>query len=537
VCGIALIKVDEIKINNTEDNLMKKKHLRLILGDQLNPMHSWFDSFDPEIVYVIAELHQEANYAKHHIQKITAFFAAMADFSEYLKRKGHEVCYLTLDETDQYLSINDLIQALVLRYSSETFTFQRPDEYRLRQQLGAISSNLAVPVYEVDSEHFILPFEELSNHFQAEKHVRMENFYRYMRKRFSILMSESKPEGGAWNFDANNRKSFKNSDLKLIPEPCRFENPADEYLQRIKKHNIQTIGYEKTNVTFPINREQSLTLLQFFCQHQLANFGTFQDAMTSASAHAWSLYHSRLSFSINCKMLSPMEVIQAALISYENSEGQISLSQVEGFIRQILGWREYVRGMYWTNMPNYAEQNFLAAHRPLPTWFWTGKTTMNCLKSAISQSLEHAYAHHIQRLMITGNFSLLTAIDPKQVDGWYLGIYIDAIEWVELPNTRSMALFADGGWIATKPYAASGNYVNKMSDYCKTCHYDVKKKIGIDACPLNSLYWNFIDQNYDKFSTNHRMSFPVRNWGKMEEEQKIAVREHAAYLLNRLDSL
>lgn len=516
---------------------MKAKHLRLILGDQLNPLHSWFECVDNNIVYIIAELHQEARYTKHHIQKITAFFAAMADLSNYLQSKGHRVCYLTLDDTKKHQDINQLISALVADYGCESFTYQRPDEFRLREQLGTISSQLTVPVDEVDSEHFLLPFEELSSHFTPKTHVRMENFYRYMRKRFNILMSGKKPVGDAWNFDANNRKSFKSADLKLIPSPCVFENAADDYLQRIKKYNIPTIGNEKKTVTYPINRAQSLTLLHYFCQHQLPDFGTFQDAMTANSAHAWSLYHSRLSFSLNCKMLSPMEVIQAALTSYEDSQGKITLSQIEGFIRQILGWREYVRGMYWANMPNYAKQNFLSADRKLPAWFWSGETHMQCLKSAISQSLEHAYAHHIQRLMITGNFALLTGIAPSQVDDWYLGIYIDAIEWVELPNTRSMALFADGGWIATKPYAASGNYVNKMSDYCKSCRYNVKQKVGVDACPLNSLYWNFIDKHHDKFSKNHRMSFPVRNWDKMAAAQKIEIREHAASLLNNLDSL
>jgi deoxyribodipyrimidine photolyase-related protein len=236
-------------------------------------------------------------------------------------------------------------------------------------------------------------------------------------------------------------------------------------------------------------------------------------------------------------MLSPKEVIDAALTAFETAEGSITLSQVEGFIRQILGWREYVRGMYWANMPNYSQQNHLAANRVLPTWFWTGDTKMLCMQQAISQSLEHAYAHHIQRLMITGNFALLAGIDPKQVDEWYLGIYIDAIEWVELPNTRGMALFADGGWIATKPYAASGNYVNKMSDYCKGCHYNVKDKFGETACPLNSLYWNFIDRHYDKFAGNHRLSFPIRNWDKMAEQQKIEIREKAADLLDNIEQL
>ena len=365
----------------------------------------------------------------------------------------------------------------------------------------------------------------------------METFYRFMRKEFSVLMEGSKPAGDAWNFDSNNRQTFKKADLKVIPKPLIFNNPAETYLQRVKAHGIKTMGNESTNVDYPINREQSLQLLDYFCQHQLPNFGNFQDAMTVASPYAWSLYHSRLSFSLNCKMLNPLEVIQTALSAYQASEGKITISQIEGFIRQILGWREYVRGMYWMNMPNYAQQNALSANRDLPTFFWNADTKMQCLKSAISQSLEHAYAHHIQRLMITGNFALLAGITPDQVDDWYLGIYIDAIEWVELPNTRSMALFADGGWIATKPYAASGNYVNKMSDYCKNCRYNVKEKLGDDACPLNSLYWNFIDQNYEQLASNHRMSFPIRNWDKLDPSQKIEIKEKASTLLNNLDNL
>lgn len=516
---------------------MKAKYLRFIFGDQLNPMHSWFERIDEDVIYVIAELHQEVLYTKHHIQKITAFFAAMNDFAQYLKSKGHRVCYLTLDDTAKVKDLTELINKLTARYSCESFTFQRPDEFRLRAQLLNINSAIHVPTYEVDTEHFILPFDELPSHFKAATHVRMENFYRYMRKHFSILMKGSKPKGDSWNFDASNRQSFKKADIKLIPKPLIFNNEAEHFLQRIKKYNIPTIGEEVTHVSYPINREQSLVLLDFFCKHQLPNFGNFQDAMTMASPYAWSLYHSRLSFSINCKMLHPMEVIQTAIFAYENSEGAISLSQIEGFTRQILGWREYVRGMYWANMPNYAQQNFLDANRDLPAFFWHGKTKMRCLKSAISQSLEHAYAHHIQRLMITGNFALLAGISPSQVDEWYLGIYIDAIEWVELPNTRGMALFSDGGWIATKPYAASGNYVNKMSDYCKGCHYNVKEKVGVNACPLNSLYWSFIDANYDKFVSNQRMSFPIRNWDKMDEVKKIEIREHATKLLNNLDAL
>ncbi len=516
---------------------MKTKQLRLILGDQLNENHSWFSCVDDEIIYLIAELHQEASYVKHHIQKMAAFFAAMAEFANNLREKGHKVIHLTLDDSAKTDDMKQLIHNQIELHQSQSFSYQRPDEFRLRRDLQDVTNQLCVDSFEVDTEHFLLPFAEIPNHFKKNSHVRMESFYRYMRKRFSILMDGQKPVGGAWNFDANNRKSFKQSDIKAIPKPLLFDNPAQSYLDRIKQHNIATIGREAVDVSYPVSRQQSLSLLSFFCQTQLPNFGNFQDAMTAASPYAWSLYHSRLSFSLNTKMLSPKEVIDSALKAFQAADGLITLPQVEGFIRQILGWREYVRGMYWTNMPSYSQQNHLDANRALPTWFWNGDTKMHCMKKAISQSLEHAYAHHIQRLMITGNFALLAGIEPQQVDEWYLGIYIDAIEWVELPNTRGMALFADGGWIATKPYAASGNYVNKMSDYCKSCHYNVKDKFGESACPLNSLYWNFIDRHYDKFSSNHRLSFPIRNLDKMAETEKVKIRVKAADLLDNIEQL
>ena len=288
---------------------MKTKELRLILGDQLNPMHSWYDHVDEQVVYVIAELNQEATYTKHHIQKITAFFAAMSDFAKQLTQLGHDVCYLTLDETITYRDLPHLLTALVERYECRRVTFQQPDEYRLKIQLNNMDKDIDIPTLEVDSEHFLLPFEQLTQHFQPSTHIRMENFYRYMRKHFSILMNGTKPVGDAWNFDSNNRQSFKAADLKLIPKPLIFDNPANEYLQRIQKHNINTIGKSSDNIDYPINREQSLVLLRFFCEHQLPNFGNFQDAMTMASPYAWSLYHSRLSFSLNCKMITNVQTV------------------------------------------------------------------------------------------------------------------------------------------------------------------------------------------------------------------------------------
>ena len=316
-----------------------------------------------------------------------------------------------------------------------------------------------------------------------------------------------------------------------------FANPVGSYLERIKKHKIDTLGSGTEELLWPVNRQQSLQLLDFFCEYCLPNFGRFQDAMTQHGESRWSLYHSRISFALNCKILHPMQVIDAALKRFSETDSGVDLAQVEGFVRQILGWREYVRAVYWVNMPDYAKGNSFGAERDLPDYFWTGETKMACMKQAIDQSLEYAYAHHIQRLMVTGNFALLAGIDPDQVDQWYLGIYIDAIERVEMPNTRGMSQFADGGLIATKPYAASGSYINKMSDYCKDCHYSVKERFTEDACPFNSLYWHFMQRHSERFSRNPRTAMAYRTWDKMDSEVRQALLARADFYLENLNDL
>ena len=519
------------------------EQLRLILGDQLNARHNWFREKDANTLYVIAELHQEQKYVLHHVQKICAFFKAMQSFAEALQEAGHAVLYLSLDDTADFETLPELLFHLCQHYQCSQFEYQRPDEYRLLEQLRQLPDYFSdkatadIEIKECDTEHFLVPYSELENYFKAGKHVRMENFYRAMRKRFNILMEDDQPLGGKWNYDAENRQALKQADLKLIPEPLVFSNSVNDILQRLKKHKIRHFGQASPDLLWPCTRRQALDLLEHFCRHCLPHFGEFQDAMTDQSEHAWSLYHSRLSFALNSKILHPMQVIERVIEEYHHNQDVISLAQVEGFVRQILGWREYVRGMYWLNMPDVAQSNHLQAKQALPEWFWTGETRMNCLSQAIKQSLDYAYAHHIQRLMITGNFALLAGLQPDAVDAWYLGIYIDALEWVELPNTRGMALFADGGLIATKPYAASGNYISKMSDYCASCQYQVKQKTGDGACPFNSLYWHFLYRHQDKFLSNPRMAFPYKTWQRMSDEQQQALLEQADSYLEDLNAL
>ena len=356
----------------------------------------------------------------------------------------------------------------------------------------------------------------------------MENFYRMMRKKHDIMMIGGEPDGGKWNFDHSNRKKWTGK--PAIPEERNFHTDVSDILKEISQTDVTTFGnIEPEDYNWPTSRAKSVEVLDYFCQHLLIHFGDYQDALHTEQKF---LFHSRLSFAMNSKQLSPKEVIDAVLEHYYENTGDIHISQVEGFIRQILGWREYMRGMYWAKMPEFKQRNKLNNHNKLPDFYWTGDTKMNCLKQAIGQSLEEAYAHHIQRLMITGNYALLTQTHPDEVDDWYLGIYIDAIEWVEITNTRGMSQFADGGLIATKPYVSSANYINKMGNYCSNCQYSHTKKVGEKACPFNALYWNFLDEKKEHFKSNHRMSMMMSLLNKKSAADLKALKERAQEVIN-----
>ncbi|SFB79438.1 deoxyribodipyrimidine photolyase-related protein [Marinospirillum celere] len=506
------------------------KNLRLLLGDQLNLNHSWFQQQNQDVVYLIAELHQEAGYVVHHIQKLVGFFLAMQEFVRELQEAGHQVDYLTLDATQAYQDLPALIQAKMAEHQASVFEYQLPDEYRLDQQLKQLAQQLNAAVQAVDSEHFLTS----RNAWQEYPNHRMEYFYRQLRKKYQVLMdADHQPLGGQWNYDQDNRQALP-KDLQP-PEPLLFAHNVEPIVERIQRHALKTLGsIDAETFIWPVTRSESLILLDDFLQRLLPNFGRYQDALTG---RCWSLYHSRISFALNTKMLHPLEVIRSAEEHWQANSQQITLAQVEGFIRQILGWREFVRALYWEKMPDYGQLNHLQANRDLPSFFWDGQTQMACMRQAIDQSLEFAYAHHIQRLMVTGNFALLAGLDPEQVDAWYLGIYIDAIEWVELPNTRGMSQYADGGLMASKPYAASGNYINKMGDHCKACHYKVNEKTGPKSCPFNSLYWHFLQRHQAELQTNPRMKFPYASWRKMSSEQQSLILETAEAYLSKINQL
>lgn len=505
---------------------------RLILGDQLNENHSWFTELDNRVLYVMFEMRQETEYVKHHIQKVVAFFAAMRTFARKLEQDGHQVLYYTIDDPNNCHDLKKNIENVVQLLDASTFAYQLPDEYRLDQQLNEICKNLSIPSKAYDTEHFLTTRTELAEFYKSKKALVMEFFYRYMRKKHQYLMVDGQPEGGSWNYDKFNRNTWKGG---RIPPPYTPDATlAKEIYPQVTAAGIETIGtFDDNPFLFAVSRDESLKQLDYFCEHLLQDFGTYQDAMHQDETN---LFHARISFSLNVKLIDPAEVIEAAIAAYRKSEGSISLSQIEGFVRQILGWREYIRGLYWKEMPAYKQKNELNNFGKLPHFYWTGNTKMNCLKTSIKNSLDNAYAHHIQRLMITGNFALLLQTHPDEVDDWYLGIYADAVEWVQLPNTRGMSQYADGGILATKPYVSSGSYVNKMSNYCANCSYDKKKRTGDDACPFNSLYWNFLDDKREELRSNNRMGMMYNLLGKINPEELAKIKERAYQIMENPDA-
>lgn len=505
--------------------------LRLILGDQLNTQHSWFRQTDPSIHYVFMEVRQETDYVLHHAQKVIAIFAAMRQMAKTLTASGHVVHYLSIDDPHNTHSITENLLALAAQINASAIQYQAPDEWRLEHELRLFASDCRLTVQRVESEHFLSEREMAPALFGKRKRWLMEHFYRAMRQRHAILMDGNKPVGGQWNYDAENRKAWTGTPRPAPDQRTRHDHSS--LWRTIQAAGVQTFGHPDAQaLAWPIDRTEALAQLTHFIDHVLALFGDYQDAMHTEEPF---LFHSLLSFALNTKMLHPLEVIEAAQTAWR--DGRAPLAATEGFIRQILGWREYVRAVYWHTMPGYTERNGLGHQRELPAWFWTGQTRMQCLAKSIGQSLESAYAHHIQRLMVIGNFALLAGLSPQAVHRWYLGVYIDAFEWVEAPNTLGMSQYADQGLLATKPYVSSAAYIKRMSNYCKGCHYDHKARIGANACPFNALYWDFYARHADTFAKNPRIGMAYRQLAKMTQEQRQDIGEQAMFWRNNLDRL
>ncbi len=523
-----------------EQEPRKAGSVRLILGDQLNGAHSWYEHPDPEVLHVLMEMRQETDHTPLHVQKVLCFFGAMRRFADSLRSGGHRVLYLSLDDPRNVQDLTGNLQWIIKATGAGHFAYQLPDAYRLDQQLHAFVAACCLRVQVVDTEHFLTERDEVARLFEGKEQYLMERFYRIMRERTGLLMRSGRPEGGTWNLDKENRQRPKKG--HVAPAPLLFDHDLRELDDMVRKHGVRTIGnVDAAHVEWPLDRAESLRLLDHFCTHLLPAFGAYQDALVPGQ---WALYHSRLSFSMNAKMISPMEVCEAAVAAWAADPERITLAQIEGFVRQIIGWREYMRGIYWARMPEYADLNFFGHDRPLPSWFWTGATRMACLREAITGSLENAYAHHIQRLMVTGNFALLAGVDPDEVDRWYLGIYSDAIHWVQLTNTRGMSQFADGGIVGTKPYVSSGAYLNRMGHHCEGCHYNVKERTGKDACPFNALYWHFHVRNRERLEspkarpgTMQRVGMVYRTWEKMRPGDRQALLDKAEETLMNIETL
>lgn len=486
---------------------MPVRKLVVVLGDQLDHRSAAFERFDPSCDCVwMAEVREEAEHVVSSKMRTVMFLAAMRHFRDELRAKEWRVEYFELCRTGRRDSLKSLLESFISEHSPAEIVAVEPGEWRLRESLRETLWPNGGGDWLQDG-HFLCTRRDFEAHASGRRQLRMEFFYREMRRRYSILMDGESPVGGAWNFDAENRGSFGKAGPGKIPAPLTFAPDA------ITKGVIALVEDVFSNAPgtaaqfdFPVSRDQALAALGDFIVNRLPYFGRYQDAMWTGEP--W-LYHARLSAALNLKLLSPLEVVLSAQEAWQN--GNAPLEAVEGFIRQILGWREYVRGIYWLKMPGYANGNFFSANVRLPSFYWTGKTEMACLKDAIEQTLKLGYAHHIQRLMVTGLYALLLGVNPKEVHEWYLGVYIDAVEWVEMPNTIGMSQFADGGVMASKPYAATGKYIQRMSNYCVGCKFNPALSVGEDACPFTTLYWDFLDRNRKKLQGNQRMALQLKN--------------------------
>lgn len=504
------------------------RHLVLVLGDQLNQDASAFTDFDPQQDAVwMAEVDEESTHVKSAKQRTTLFLSAMRHFAADLRHKDWHVIYSTIDASDNVGTLAGELDKAITITRPTKLIMTAPGDWRVLQSLRTVASKHGLPLDIRDDTHFFSTVRDFTQHAAGRKQLRLEFFYRELRHKTGILMDGDKPLGGQWNFDAENRGSFGKKGPGPLPPPSRFTPDAvTQEVIRLVQHRFANHPGSVDSFGWPVTREQALEALHAFIAHRLPSFGLYQDAMWEGEV--W-LYHSHLSCALNLKLLNPREVLAAAVDAL--NQGLAPIEAVEGFVRQILGWREYVRGIYWMNMPGYVDLNSSHAHAPLPSFYWTGQTDMACLRDAIGQTLTHGYAHHIQRLMVTGLYALLLGVSPKEVHAWYLAVYVDAVEWVELPNTLGMSQFADGGLMASKPYVASGKYIDRMSNHCKGCRFNPAESIGETACPFTTLYWNYLNKHADSLAKNPRMLMQLKNLNRLSDETKLQISAQALQLL------
>ena len=499
--------------------------LVVVLGDQLDLHAAAFDGFDPvQDAVWMAEVGEESTHVWSSKQRIAIFLAAMRHFAQALRAAGRPLHYTRLDDPGNRGSLAAELHATLATLMPQRVVMTAPGDWRVWQSLKAVVESAGLALEICEDRHFYTTVREFAAHAKGRKSLRLEYFYRELRQRHGVLMQDAQPAGGQWNFDADNREAFGRGGPGVLPARATFVPDAltrgviTLVNERFAKHPGTLDSF-----AWPVTREQALQALQRFIEQRLSLFGRYEDALWPGEP--W-LYHSQLSAALNLKLLNPREVVQAAEAAYR--AGHAPLQSAEGFIRQILGWREYVRGIYWTQMPSYAERNALDAQEALPAWYWTGHTDMACLRDAITQTLQHGYAHHIQRLMVTGLYTLLLGVRPQHVHAWYLSVYVDAVEWVELPNTLGMSQYGDGGLMASKPYVATGKYIQRMGGPCAGCRYDPAQREGERACPYTTLYWNFLMRHETLLAKNPRMALQVKNLARMSQPERHAVAQRAA---------
>lgn len=505
----------------------------LVLGDQLSHHLSALEGADPEKDFVVmAEVHDEATYTGHHKKKLVLLFSAMRHFARELEDRGFRVHYHRYDPHSSLHSLEQVIVEQIREHASERLITTECGEYRLDAQIRQWHEDLGIPVEIRPDTRFLASKDEFARWADGRKQLRMEFFYREMRRKTGLLMtSEGDPEGGHWNYDADNRRKWTGK--PPAPAPFRVEPDAitRDVIDLVDRHFADHFGTTE-DFHFAVTADDARAALAHFIDFALPCFGDYQDAMSDSED--W-LFHSILSPYLNCGLLDPLAVCEAAEQAWY--AGQAPINAVEGFIRQILGWREFVRGIYWLTMPDYARENRLGNQRNLPWFYWSGDTKMRCMQRSIDSTRRNGYAHHIQRLMVTGNFALLAGVHPEEICDWYLAVYVDAYDWVELPNTLGMVMHADGGYLGSKPYAASGKYINRMSDHCSECVYNVNRTTEDDACPFNALYWHFMDRHQAEFRDNPRMRMMYRNWQRQDEDRRHATLTRASWLLDHLEEL
>jgi len=497
--------------------------LRFVLGDQLSRTVAALRGLDAAADTVLmAEVWDEATYVRHHPKKIAFLFSAMRHFADDLRRDGVRVDHVRLDDAGNTGSFRGELIRAVRRHRPDRIVVTFPGEWRVFDDMQGWEAACGVPVEIREDDRFFCSVARFRAHAAGRRQLRMEFFYREMRRDHGILLTpDGEPEGGQWNFDAENRRSLP----KGLKVPARFRVEPDAVTAEVMELVARRFGNHFGDLDgfgFAVTAADAARAFDHFVTHALPLFGDYQDAMATGEE---TLFHAVISPYLNCGLLDAREVCRRVEAEYR--AGRAPLNAAEGFIRQILGWREYVRGIYWLKMPGYADTNALGADRPLPDFYWTGETDLNCLRQAIGQTRREAYAHHIQRLMVTGNFALLLGVRPREIEEWYLAVYADAYDWVELPNVHGMVMHADGGLLGSKPYAASGKYIDRMSDYCRRCRYDVKQTVGPDACPFNALYWNFLMENSDRLRNNPRMGMIYRTLDRMTPDKRDAIRDQA----------